>query len=163
MSAFDRFARLLGLPVTQAEDALTSEPVARLVVSRRLFLGAAGVVGAGSLLPPGEATAALLNGRVSRSAACQFSTLHLVNQHGHILRRWYPGELIDRIEIFNPAPEMLYARLVRVSMPSIPIRRVAIAACNPEWLEMGTASPYKPSFNLPGVIYQFARSERIYA
>ncbi len=57
MTALYRFARLLGIPSHQAEDALHSERAARHVLSRRSFFGvsAAMVAGAGfSFAKPAE-------------------------------------------------------------------------------------------------------------
>ena len=45
----DRFARLLGIRIDQAEDALHSERGAKHVVSRRDFFGAAGALTAGTV------------------------------------------------------------------------------------------------------------------
>ena len=48
MTSLSRFARLLGLPAHQAEDALHSERAARAVLSRRSFFAAGGALAAGS-------------------------------------------------------------------------------------------------------------------
>lgn len=45
----DRFAKLLGIRPDQAEDALRSERVAKHVVSRRSFFGAAAALAGGTL------------------------------------------------------------------------------------------------------------------
>lgn len=48
MTALSSFARLLGLPVHQAEDALYSERAARAVLSRRAFGAAVGALVCGT-------------------------------------------------------------------------------------------------------------------
>lgn len=48
MTALSRFARLLGLPAHQAEDALHSERAARHVLSRRSFFGVGATMVAGT-------------------------------------------------------------------------------------------------------------------
>jgi hypothetical protein len=55
VSFLDRFARLLGLPPEDAEDALHSDRAARAVLTRRSFFAAAGAMAAGtafSFAPP---------------------------------------------------------------------------------------------------------------
>ena len=46
--SLSRFAKLLGLPTHQAEDALHSERAARAVLSRRSFFAAGGALAAGT-------------------------------------------------------------------------------------------------------------------
>jgi len=48
VSGLSRFARLLGLPAHQAEDALHSERAASAVLSRRSLFAASGAMAAGS-------------------------------------------------------------------------------------------------------------------
>lgn len=72
MTALVEFARMLGLQSRHAEDALHSEQAARLVVSRRGFLGASALLAAGSVFsfaPPGPMSSVqlLVNGNVVRS------------------------------------------------------------------------------------------------
>ena len=49
MTALTRFARLLGLPDHQAEDALHSERAARHVLTRRSFFGVSAAMAAGTV------------------------------------------------------------------------------------------------------------------
>lgn len=57
MTSLSRFARLLGLPAHQAEDALHSERAARAVLTRRSFFAASGAMAAGSCFSFGREAA----------------------------------------------------------------------------------------------------------
>ncbi len=52
MGALDTFAKLLGLPRHQAEDALHSERAAKAVLSRRSFFAAGAALAAGTVYAP---------------------------------------------------------------------------------------------------------------
>lgn len=52
MSALDTFAKLLGLPRHQAEDALYSESAAHAVLSRRSFFAASAALATSTVYAP---------------------------------------------------------------------------------------------------------------
>lgn len=74
------FASLLRLRPVDAEPALYSERVAKLVLSRRGFVGASAALAAST--------------QFSFAQAEPLSSLHLLDGHGHILQRWLPGERV---------------------------------------------------------------------
>lgn len=115
--ALTEFARLLGLQPRHAEPALNSERAAKFVLNRRQFLGATSL-GVGAAFVPfqsGEVLKAMSGQAVhSLPKAPPLSSVHLIDQSGRILERWYPGEQINRVIARRIDRSISSIRLVRV-------------------------------------------------
>lgn len=111
------FAAWLGLPERHAEEALHSADSAKLLLTRRLFLGTVGATAAVATLP-------LLRPKTySFAAARPFSSVHLL-LNGEIIQRWEPGQIIRWFSVpasyaLSADPELIELR--RVGLPGFPI------------------------------------------
>ncbi len=121
VSKLTAFARLLGLRSQDAEDALHSERVAKLVLSRRALFGASAAVGAAALLAEHTVW--------SFAAPAPLSSVHLV-AGGEILQRWQPGQEIRSLVVHNQGPDVLAVALRRVVLPGTDLLRLAVAPGN---------------------------------
>ena len=91
MTSLSRFARLLGLPAHQAEDALHSERAARAVLSRRSFFAASGAMAAGTGFAFGAPASSRLTWPLDVSWEPAFGGPALMTQAGE----WIPrGALV---------------------------------------------------------------------
>ncbi len=119
MSALARFAKLLGLPSHQAEDAMHSERAARAVLSRRSFFAASGALAAASAFSfaatPVHVWVEFSGGRYGMSAAAMIACA------ADACREFTKGALVSLLDDGTVAPTKYLAlpvgRILRIAEP----------------------------------------------
>lgn len=103
---WQRFAKMLGIEERHAEDALHSERVAKHVVSRRSFIGAAGVLAGASLFSfasVGDAEAAELKREFDRQLPVRRGGSTL-SSFDAMLKQLYTDDKVDSLVWGNADP-----------------------------------------------------------